>query len=278
MSLTAKAALQRGIDTFMRIGLADPVTDAERLLAYAMGVARGALPMKREQVLDATQLARYLNAVDQRELRIPISQIIGRRAFWNHDFHVTRNVLDPRPDTETLVDAALRQSFGSVLDLGTGSGCILLSLLSERPEARGLGVDKSADALEVARINRAELGLDTRAELTQSDWFGEVSGRFDLIVSNPPYIAADVYEDLQPEVRLYEPKIALTPGGDGLAAYRIIAAQAGAYLAPQGQVMVEIGFDQRHVVQDLFEQAGFADVALVQDINGKDRVVTAILR
>ena len=278
MSLTAKAALQRGIDTFMRIGLADPVTDAERLLACAMGVVRGALPMMREQVLDATQLARYLNALDQRELRIPISQIIGRRAFWKHDFHVTRNVLDPRPDTETLVDAALRQPFGTVLDLGTGSGCILLSLLSERCDAHGLGVDKSAEALDVARINRAELKLEARAELAQSDWFGAVSGRFDLIVSNPPYVSADAYEGLQPEVRLYEPKIALTPGGDGLEPYRIIAAQAGTYLMPKGRVMVEIGYDQGDEVQEMFAQAGFADIRLIQDINGKDRVVTAILR
>ncbi len=222
--------------------------------------------------------AQFLDFISRRAAREPVSLILGRRAFWTHDFHVTSAVLDPRPDTETLVEAALNVPFTRVLDLGTGSGCILLSLLSERPKASGLGVDCSDAALEVAQINRAEMALDRRATLIRSDWFSEVSGQFDLIVSNPPYITAEAFDALAPEVRDHEPKIALTPGGDGLGAYRIITVQALDYLAPGGHLMVETGFDQAVTVEALFKAAGFAEIRSIRDINGKDRVIAAVLR
>jgi release factor glutamine methyltransferase len=171
------------------------------------------------------------------------------------------------------VELALEEPFEKVLDLGTGSGCILLSLLAERPGAAGLGTDISAEALSVARGNAERLDV-TGAAFAQSDWFAEVHGAFDLIVSNPPYIAEAEIAGLSPEVRL-DPTIALTPGGDGLDAYRAIARDAGRHLAPGGRLLVEIGSEQGAAVSALFESAGLAKVTVHPDINGKDRVVSA---
>ena len=211
--------------------------------------------------------------IDARAARQPVAQIIGRRAFWKHEFRVTPDVLDPRPETETLIEQALRLPWTSVLDLGTGSGAILLSLRAERPGARGLGVDLSPAALAVARGNAADLGI--AATFVQSDWFTGVEGRFDLIVSNPPYIAAAEMADLSPEVRGHEPHMALTDGGDGLSAYRAIAAGAGAHLTPGGAVLVEIGPTQADAVSGFFAAAGFAATRLFTDLDARPRVVMA---
>jgi len=172
-------------------------------------------------------LARRLN-------REPMSYLTGKRDFYKHQFHVDADVLDPRPDTETLVSAALDFPSRRILDLGTGSGCILLSLLAEKEEARGLGIDVSAEALVVAKRNSAMLGVTSRCEFRQSSWFDNVTGTFDLIVSNPPYIAVSEMETLQPEVRLFEPRIALTDEGDGLNAYREITQGLDPHLTPNG--------------------------------------------
>ncbi|CUH39634.1 Release factor glutamine methyltransferase [Jannaschia seosinensis] len=230
---------------------------------------------------DAARLARHFNgpaldaAIARRVAREPVSHILGRRAFWNHEFEVGPDVLDPRPDTETLIEAALTVSFDRVLDLGTGSGCILLSLLAERERAVGVGTDISGAALAVAARNAARLDLAERAELIRSDWLAEVQGRFDLIVSNPPYIAEDEMADLQPEVREWEPQIALTPGGDGLDAYRIIARDAPEHLVPGGRLIVEIGTGQGAAVETLFGEAGLVEITRSRDLNGHDRVVSA---
>lgn len=220
----------------------------------------------------------FVGLIARRAAREPVSHIKGERAFWTSVFEVTPNVLDPRPDTETLIEAALAENWTRVLDLGTGSGCILLSLLKERSGSTGLGVDISEAALSVAQRNGAQLGVASRAEFRKSNWFDAVDGTFDLIVSNPPYITAAAYQTLAPEVQRYEPKIALTPGGDGLAAYRIIAAQASAHLAPGGSVFAEIGFDQADAVSRIFQQADFSGTQVLQDLNGQDRVVKGYLR
>lgn len=210
--------------------------------------------------------------------REPVSRILERRAFWEHDFLVTPDVLDPRPDTETLVEHALNANWSTLLDLGTGSGCIALSLLATRPEATGVATDISRPALDTARRNADAMGLLDRVEFTTSNWFSEIVDRFDLIVSNPPYITADAYRSLDPEVQQHDPQIALTPGGDGLDAYRVIIAQAPDYLTPKGHLMVEIGYDQAAPVTALFEAAGFSDIAVICDINSKERVIAAVLR
>lgn len=274
--MTAAEALRAAIARLTAAGVPDPARDARRLLAHALDLAPDRLSLHLPDRLTAAASARLDAALTARAARQPVSQITGHRAFWGRAFRVTRDVLDPRPETETLVALALEAPFSRVLDLGTGTGAILLTLLAERPGATGLGVDLSTAALDVARGNAQALGLSDRAELRQSDWFSAVAGAFDLIVSNPPYIAADEMTALSPEVRDWEPHLALTPGGDGLDAYRAIAAGVGAHLCPGGRLMVEIGPAQGAAVSHLFVRAGLENVAVHPDLDGRDRVVSAI--
>ncbi|MCX7288742.1 MAG: peptide chain release factor N(5)-glutamine methyltransferase, partial [Rhodobacterales bacterium] len=211
-----------------------------------------------------------------RVARQPVAQIIGQRLFWGLPFRVTRDTLDPRPETETLVAEALSRPFHRILDLGTGTGCILLSCLAGMPAAQGVGVDFSAAALLVAQENAQVLGLDARARFLASDWFSAVVGAFDLIVSNPPYIASHEMAALAPEVRDWEPHLALTPGGDGLDAYRTLATGAGAHLVPGGRILVEIGPAQGRAVSGFFTLAGLEAVQILSDMDGRDRVVSAL--
>ena len=250
-------------------GVADPARDASALLLSVGEVAVGG-----GETMPPEVAAAFERAVARRLRREPVSHITGRRAFWMHDFIVTADVLDPRPDTETLVEAALARPFERVLDLGTGSGCILLSLLHERHAATGLGTDISEAALAVARRNAEVAGVADRASFAQSDWLSGVAGSFDLIVSNPPYITEAEMADLAPEVRDWEPHLALTPGGDGLDAYRVLARDAPAHLAPGGRLMVEIGSTQAKAVRALFQEAGLCRVEVAPDIDGRNRVVT----
>jgi release factor glutamine methyltransferase len=203
----------------------------------------------------------------------PMSHILGYRDFWHHRFEVTADVLDPRPETETLVAAALEGAVERVLDLGTGSGCILLSLLAARPAARGTGTDLSPAALAVAARNAQALGVADRVTLHPSDWWDRVTGRFELIVSNPPYIAADDMAGLQRELG-FEPRMALTDGGDGLSAYRAITAGVAAHLAPGGRLLLEIGPTQGAAVGAMVRAAGLGQVQVLPDLDGRDRVVT----
>ncbi|GAA6186971.1 peptide chain release factor N(5)-glutamine methyltransferase [Litorivita sp. NS0012-18] len=251
--------------------------DAKRLLAHAAGVDAARLMALGAAELSADVMARYGQYLARRATGEPVSKITGKRAFWNHEFLVTADVLDPRADTETLVAKALERDFTRVLDLGTGTGCILLSLLAERAQASGMGVDISPAALQVARENAARTGVGARADLRLSDWFDAVEGRFDLITANPPYITEAEMADLSPEVRDHDPHLALTPGGDGLEPYRIIARAAPAHLAPQGRILVEMGWRQGPQVAQIFAQAGFRDIETVQDFEGRDRVTCAAL-
>ena len=239
-------------------GIEAPARDVQKLLSHAIESGKPLAEL-----------------IGRRVAHEPVSHILGYRPFWTSDFLVNRHVLDPRPDTETLVEAALATTWQSVLDLGTGSGCILLSLLKDRGGSTGLGSDISPEALQVAQSNAERLRLNDNVQFVLGDWFDAITGRFDLIVSNPPYITADAYRALDRGVRDYEPRLALTPGGDGLDAYRTIAARASQHLTPGGQVMVEIGFDQAAAVSSLFDEASFAAIRVLPDINGKDRVIAA---
>lgn len=252
----------------------DPMRDARRLLAHAAGLEPGALH-RLEDALPPDTAAAFQALLDRRARGEPLARVLGYRNFWRHRFNITPDVLDPRADTETLVARALDVRWRTVLDLGTGSGCILLSLLAERGDARGVGTDISDAALDVARGNGAALGLTDRASFVRADWWRGVAGRFDLIVSNPPYIGEDEMDGLSPEVRNHDPHLALSPGGDGLEPYRIIADGAAEVLEPGGHVMVEIGWKQGAAVADLFSTAGLADVRLHADLEGRDRVVSA---
>jgi release factor glutamine methyltransferase len=272
----ASAALAPAIAKLEAAGVEVAARDARVLLAHALGVSADRLTLHLSDPMTDAQALLYEEAVAARVARKPVSQITGRRLFWGQWFRVTRDTLDPRPETETLVAEALAQPFLKVLDLGTGTGCILLSCLKGMPIAQGVGVDISDAALEVARGNSFNLGLEQRSRFHRSDWFSGVSGAFDLIVSNPPYIAAAEMAELSPEVRDWEPHLALTPGGDGLDAYRAIAKGAGARLMPGGRLLVEIGPAQGQAVSALFARAGLAGIRVLPDMDGRDRVVLAV--
>lgn len=271
--MTGAEALRAAASRLAGAGVTDAAGDARALLAHALDLPRHHLTAALAVPLPPEALRRFDAALRARAARQPVSQILGRRAFWKHEFRVTRDTLDPRPETEALVEAALAERFASVLDLGTGTGAILISLLADRAGARGTGTDISAAALQVARDNADRIGVS--AKLLESDWFSAVTGSFDLIVSNPPYIALSEMAGLAPEVRDWEPRGALTDGGDGLAAYRAIAAGAPLHLTPRGRLMVEIGPTQGRDVAGLMAAAGLQAPQILPDLDGRDRVVWA---
>jgi release factor glutamine methyltransferase len=271
-----QAELRRLTARLAAAGLDQPAREARLLMAAALEVAPGRLTLYMPDPLPEAARARARTLAERRAAGEPVSHLLGFREFYGRRFAVDGRVLDPRPETEVLVVEALRHDFAEVLDLGTGSGCILVTLLAERPGARGLGVDASPEALEVARANAAALGAAGRCDLRVSDWYAEVAGRFDLIVSNPPYISEAEMPGLAPEVRGHDPHMALTPGGDGLDPYRVIAAGAGDHLAPGGRLLVEIGSGQGADVQAIFAAAGLEDVRCHPDMDGRDRLVGAV--
>jgi release factor glutamine methyltransferase len=274
--VTAALAYREAVARLTAAGLPDAARDARLLMAHALEISADRVMLALHDPMPEAAAMRLEEAVTARLARQPVSQITGQRQFWGRSFRVTRDVLDPRPETETLVAEALAAPFSRILDLGTGSGAILLTLLAERSGATGIATDLSDAALEVARGNAVALGLTDRASFLQGDWFAPISGRFDLIVSNPPYIAADEMAGLSPEVREWEPHLALTPGGDGLDAYRSIAAGARDHLLPQGRLLVEIGPTQGAAVAALFTAAGLAQARILTDLDNRHRVVSAI--
>lgn len=271
--MTNTQALADAVQRLKAAGVPDAANDARVLLAAALGVERSRLTLVMPDDMPAGAQTAFETSLMARISRQPVSQIIGHREFYGHQFAVTSDVLDPRPETELLVQTALRAPFETVLDLGCGSGCILLTLLAENPNATGLGVDCSDPALTVARGNAVDLGVQQRSRFALSDWFSNITGSFDLIVSNPPYIAANEMAALAPEVRDWEPEFALTPGGDGLDAYRAITAAASLHLTQSGRLIVEIGPTQAKDVQALFKAAGLHGITCLQDMDGRDRVV-----
>jgi release factor glutamine methyltransferase len=273
--MTAAEALRAAVLRLTLAGIEGAPRDARLLLAHAMGIAADRLTLHLPDPLTDQAAAAFEAAVSARMAHQPVAQIIGARQFWGRSFRVTQDTLDPRPETEILVAEALTRPFLKLLDLGTGTGCILLSLLADMPMASGLGTDLSAAALAVATENAARLKLSTRAKFTQSDWLKSVPGRFDLIVSNPPYIAADEMLGLSRDVLQWEPHSALTPGGDGLDAYRAIALQAPARLMAGGRILLEIGPSQAGAVRDMLAAQGLQNIRVLQDLDQRDRVVMA---
>ena len=274
--MRAQEALVLGTRRLNAAGIEGAATDARRLMAHALGLPPERLTLALQDAITPEQQAVFDAALAAREARQPVAQITGLRRFWGQEFRVTRDTLDPRPETEILVGAALEKPFAKLIDLGTGTGCILLSLLKSMPFATGLGTDQSEAALQVAAENAARLGLEKRARFQRADWFSGVTGRFDLIVSNPPYIAESEMARLAPEVRDWEPRAALTPGGDGLDAYRALARGAFAHLMPGGRVLFEIGPTQGAAVSGLLAAQGFSEVTIRRDLDGRDRVVGAV--
>ncbi len=256
-----------------------PVIDARLLVEAAVGVTRTELITDPYRLLSPEQAATLDAYVARRSRREPVSHILGRKGFWKIMVQVDARVLTPRPETEVIVDHALRaftegERF-SVLDLGVGSGALLLAILAERPAARGLGIDLSEDALAVARENAANLGLAGRTALLRGDWAAGLAGdAFELVVANPPYIRTEDLAALDPEVRDHEPRLALDGGDDGLRDYRVLAPEILRMLKPGGLFLVEIDADQGERVAALFQKAGAQGLGVLKDLCDKERVVT----
>lgn len=274
--MRVRDGLAAGASRLAAAGVPDPARDARWLMAEALGVASDRLTLLSGDPLGAEAAAAFDRMVVERARFRPVAQILGRRTFWGRDFAVTEAVLDPRPETETLVALALGgPAARRVLDIGTGSGAILLTLLAEWPAALGVGTDIDQAALAVAATNAARLGVADRVDLQRTHWADGVAGRFDLVVSNPPYIAEVEVGGLAPDVREWEPRHALTPGPTGLESYRCIATGFGRTLAPGGRVLLEIGPAQGRPVAEILIAAGLRDVAVHPDLDGRDRVVSA---
>jgi len=281
MSLNLVQAWSQAKARLQAAGLSGPVIDARLLVEAAAEASRADIVTDPHRELTAEQETRLADYLARRERREPVSHILGRKGFWKIMLRVTPDVLTPRPDTETLVEYVLRDfpehAPWQVLDLGVGSGAILLAVLAERPAARGLGIDVSEEALAVARDNAAALGLARQVALLRGDWTaGLQDAAFDLVVANPPYIATAVLPTLEPEVRDHEPRVALEGGADGLDAYRILAPEILRVLKPGGRFAVEIGYDQKAAVEDLFRRAGAAGVQTLRDLADRDRVVAGL--
>ena len=238
---------------------------------------------KEDYILDSSkeltllEIEKIKEAIQRLNNDEPLSKILRTREFWSLDFHVTKDTLDPRPDTETLLELALelflKKDCYNFLELGVGTGCIIISLLKEYVNSNGVGVDISQSALNIASQNRDEHRLQDRLNLLESNWFDRVTGQYDLIISNPPYIPTLEIESLDRVVKDYDPLLALDGGGDGLRPYEIIASKALDYLAPLGKIILEVGFDQAEDVKEIFKRHGFYFVKSRFDLGGIERAL-----
>lgn len=276
---TWREALRAGAASLREAGLGeDAGADARRLLESAGGFDGAGLMARLNAEISSGEAARFDALVARRAAREPLSHIIGSMGFWTLDLMVTRDVLTPRADTETVVEAALaavsdRNAPLAILDIATGSGAIALALLSELPNARAVATDLSAPALDVARANAARTGLAGRIAFIETSWADGVDGPFDLLVSNPPYIASAVIGTLEPEVKDFEPRLALDGGPDGLVPYPHLFAEARRLLKPGGTGVFEIGFDQGEAALAMAQASGARSADLRRDLGGRDRAV-----
>lgn len=276
--MTYRECYEQGCRTLQAAGIEEAALDARLLLEAVCGTDRNDLLVHGEQPVAPEAEEKYLNWIRQRAEHIPLQQLTGEQDFMGLTFSVNEHVLIPRQDTEILVEEVLKELHDGmrVLDMCTGSGCILLSLLHYSNDCEGLGVDLSAEALEVAGRNVLKVLTPEKAEhahFLQSDLFEKVEGKFEIIVSNPPYIASAEVEKLMPEVRDHEPRMALDGTEDGLHFYRRIIEEAGKHLVSSGMLFFEIGYDQGQAVSELMRTEGYCDVQVVQDYAGLDRVV-----
>jgi release factor glutamine methyltransferase len=281
--VTVGAALALAATRLRGAGVGDPDLDAELLLRHVLGWDRAAILTRGRDTLAAGHESRFLALVEERARRRPLQHLTGTQAFWRHEFVVGPAVLVPRPETEVLVEAALGLLAGvaapRVIDVGTGSGCIGLSLAAERPDAIVVATDLSADALAIARENASRLGVAGRVRLVRGDLvdaFGP-GPVFDLVASNPPYVDASEWSDLAPEVRDHDPRSALVPGNDeGVAGlYRRLLAGAARVLRPGGSVVVEVGAGQGAAVAEQAAEAGLSNAHALRDLQGIPRVIVA---
>ncbi|MBV8132331.1 MAG: peptide chain release factor N(5)-glutamine methyltransferase [Alphaproteobacteria bacterium] len=277
---TLISLLGEAASTLSRAGFAEPRRLARRLVARALDLTPAELLGHPEQVLDEQQTSRFRLALDRMAGREPLSRILGRREFWSLEFELSPDTLDPRPETETVVEAVLRRVSDRrapfrLLDLGAGTGCILLALLSELPAATGIGVDIVAGAMITARRNAAAIGLAKRAHFFVGDWGAALTGGFEVIVSNPPYIASAALANLPCEVALYDPCLALDGGADGLGAYRSLVRDLPRLLKPGAVFVSEVGLGQASAVAAILQASGLAIESCERDLAGIRRCVVA---
>lgn len=273
-------AVALGAETLSKTGIEAPRREARLLLAHVLGADLGHLLGHGEESIGNAEWSGYLGRLERRAQREPLSRIVGYREFWGLPFQLGPQTLDPRPDSETVVEAVL-QRFPErhrplrILDLGTGSGCLLISLLAERPRAEGLGIDRSFAAAAVAAGNAASLGVGARSLFSVGNWLDALAGRFDVVVANPPYVRTEELSGLAPEVAAYEPKLALDGGKDGLDCYRAIVSGLLPALADGGLVFLEFGEGQADAVEALLRHAGFSSFERLVDLAGRERCLVA---
>ncbi|MCR4694815.1 MAG: peptide chain release factor N(5)-glutamine methyltransferase [Pseudobutyrivibrio sp.] len=267
-------ALKFGQSLLEGKNIADAKFDAWYLLSHVSGMTRSDYILKGEDQMPEAEMNKYRAVLEKRADHTPLQYITGDQDFMGLTFLVNENVLIPRQDTEDLVEHAIKccPEGARVLDLCTGSGCVIISLVAKKEGVSGLGTDISEKALEVAKVNAARLAPG-RVDFVWGDMFEPVDGKFDMILSNPPYIPSEVVDGLEPEVKDHEPRLALDGTQDGLFFYRTITSQAPAYLKEGGCLMVEIGYDQGEDVADLFTSAGFKNVEVIKDLAKNDRIV-----
>ncbi len=282
-AVTLNQAFAAAAGVLRQAGIETPELDARLLLCHATGLSHEAYIGNARQALAPHAAARLDAALGRRLKREPVSRIVGRREFYGREFLVDRHTLDPRADSETLIAAALahvdreglRHAPLKLLDLGTGTGCLLITMLAELPQAEGVGIDRSPPALALATANAKHLGVASRARFLASDWLEAVAGRFDLVLGNPPYLAEAELGALADEVALYDPPLALSGGKDGLDAYRRIAVGIGSVLAERGRLLLEIGPAQARVVAEILLEAGLKPATVERDLAGRPRVVVS---
>ena len=258
-------------------GIESAARDARVLTAYALEVPISDLSLKINDKVSANIISKLEKLILRRINREPISKILGRREFWGRTFSINKNVLDPRGDTETLIDYVIEKPVKTVLELGTGSGVIAVTLACAWKEVQVTAVDISEDALLLAQINAEKFNVENKIQFLKSDWFENVEGIFDMIISNPPYIGWVEQDKISAEVKKYDPEIALFAGYDGFDAYKKIIPSLSKFLNKDGLVVLEIGASQSSQVKDIMSSSGFFDVEIVKDLSGKDRAVAAKL-
>jgi release factor glutamine methyltransferase len=277
---TIGSAIAEAAAALAGAGFDEPRRRARRMSAAALGLSETEIFAHPERSLSGPEEERITAMLGRMLAREPLTRIVGRREFWGLELSLSADTLDPRPETETVVEAVLarrpdRSRAYRILDLGTGSGCLLLALLSEFPTATGVGIDLSPGAIATARCNAEVLSLGARARFVVGDWSRALAGHLDVVVANPPYIAAGTISKLPPEVREHDPHLALDGGTDGLAAYRAIAADLPRLLSAGGLFATEIGSDQQEPVSALLRDAGFIVEAVIPDLAGLPRCVVA---
>ena len=275
---TIGGAFEQACLQLLEAGVREPRLDVRLLIAHVTGSDTASVFGFPERRLGKGQVRELNQLVKRRIDREPMAHILGTREFWSLPFSVTRDTLVPRPDSETLIEAVL-QHFSdttkkrSILELGTGSGCLLLALLSEFPNANGTGVDRSDAALEVAERNAKALKLDHRASFVNGNWADAIKDQYEIVISNPPYIPSDEIQNLDADVALFEPMSALDGGADGLDSYRIIVAQIHRVMAEEAYIFLETGTGQAPAVADMIEASGMQVIDIKKDLSGIERCV-----